>query len=114
LIGCFNGMVFGAIHCLGWNYLFQGHTEHMLWRAASLGIACAPVLLFLNVGLVLWVGATDISGLHAAIMILSAIITSFIYIVARVTLIVLMIMSLQSLPLGVHDTVAWTEFIPHL
>jgi hypothetical protein len=23
LIGCFSGMVFGTIHCLGWNYLFQ-------------------------------------------------------------------------------------------
>ncbi|KAG1717710.1 hypothetical protein EDB19DRAFT_1175719 [Suillus lakei] len=114
LVGCFSGMVFGAIHCLGWNYLFQIHTEHMLWRAASLGIACAPVLLFLDVGLILWVGYGNMSDLHNIIALFSAIIIAFIYFVARVTLIVLMILSLRSLPLGVYDTVAWTTFIPHL
>ncbi|KAG1717708.1 hypothetical protein EDB19DRAFT_1889306, partial [Suillus lakei] len=114
LIGCFSGMVFGAIHCLGWNYLFQRHAEHMLWRAASLGIACAPVLLLLDVGSILWVGTSHTSNHHGVITFLSAVVASFIYIVARVTLIVLMILSLRSLPLGVYDTVAWTRFIPHL
>jgi hypothetical protein len=41
-------------------------------------------------------------------------IASFIYILARVTLIVLTMLSLRSLPTGIYDTVAWTMFIPHL
>jgi hypothetical protein len=54
LIGCFSGMVFGMIHCLGWNYLFQIPTEHTLWHAASLAIAGAPALLVLYVEY--WIG----------------------------------------------------------
>jgi hypothetical protein len=26
-IGCFSAFISGGVHCLGWNYLFQGHTE---------------------------------------------------------------------------------------
>jgi hypothetical protein len=36
------------------------------------------------------------------------------HMVARITLIVLLLMSLRSLPPGVCDTVAWAKFIPHL
>ncbi|KAG2109821.1 hypothetical protein DEU56DRAFT_749915 [Suillus clintonianus] len=111
LFGCFSGMVFGGIHYLGWNYLFQRHAEHMLWRAASLGIACAPVLLFLAIGCRIWIGPPGNIG--QVIMMLVTIISPFIYIVARIIIIVLMMLSLRSLPLGVYDTVAWTTFIPH-
>ncbi|KAG1769410.1 hypothetical protein EDD22DRAFT_771251 [Suillus occidentalis] len=46
-IGCFSGAVFGGMHCLGWNVLFQGRVEQILWRAASLAIVSAPVSIFL-------------------------------------------------------------------
>jgi len=36
-----------------------------------------------------------------------------IYTFARTTLIVLMMLSLRSLPPGAYDTVAWNKFIPH-
>ncbi|KAG2141002.1 hypothetical protein DEU56DRAFT_734774 [Suillus clintonianus] len=111
LFGCFSGIVFGGIHCLGWNYLFQKYTEHMLWRAASLWIACAPVFFFLTYWHMVWRGDTsDFADKTGIIVVL---ISSFVYIVARIILIVLMMMSLRSLPLGVYDTVAWTTFIPH-
>ncbi|KAG2343519.1 hypothetical protein BDR05DRAFT_301548 [Suillus weaverae] len=38
----------------------------------------------------------------------------FYYIPARLTIIVLMMLSLRSLPPGAYDTVAWTKFIPHV
>jgi hypothetical protein len=37
--GCVSGMIFGGIHCLGWNYLFQAHKEQILWRVASTWMA---------------------------------------------------------------------------
>ncbi|KAG1720369.1 hypothetical protein EDB19DRAFT_1885187 [Suillus lakei] len=112
LIGCLSGIVFGGIHCLGWNYLFQRHTQHMLWRAASLGIACAPVLLFLDLEYGMWLGR-NVSK-YRYFIITFATISSLIYIAARVTLIVLMLLTLRSLPLGVYDTVVWTQYLPHL
>jgi hypothetical protein len=39
-IGCLSGVVFGGIHCLNWNVLFQ---DHIMWRVASLVIVSAPV-----------------------------------------------------------------------
>ncbi|KAG1848544.1 hypothetical protein DFJ58DRAFT_467307 [Suillus subalutaceus] len=108
-LGCFSGMVFGAMHCLCWNYSFQSHTEQ--WRAASLGTACVPVFLFINIGCSIWL--VDMDSGHGLIMIIAATISSFIYIAARITLIILMMLSLRSLPPGVYDTVDWTRFVPH-
>jgi preprotein translocase subunit SecG len=117
-IGCLSGAVFGGIHCLGWNDLFQGHAEQILWRAASLAIVSAPVSILLLWGCAIWLNSLDevsmsfaVSRTLASLVPLASI---FIYIVARIILIVLILMSFQSLPPGTYDTVAWTNFIPHL
>jgi hypothetical protein len=117
-IGCLSGAVFGGIHCLGWNDLFQGHAEQILWRAASLVIVSAPVSILLLWGCAIWLNSLDEVNMSFAV---SRTLTSlvplasiFIYIVARVILIVLILMSFQSLPPGTYDTVAWTNFSPHL
>jgi hypothetical protein len=109
IVGCFSGMVFGGIHCLGWNYFFQRHAEHILWRATSLGVICAPVVVSLDT--LSYMRSWKILRIFRFP---PGFIASFIYIVARITLIVLTILSLRSLPTGVYDTVAWTTFIPHL
>jgi hypothetical protein len=44
LIGCFSGMLFGGIYCLGWS---QGV---ITWREASLAILFAPASIFLSYG----------------------------------------------------------------
>ncbi|KAG0695649.1 hypothetical protein DFH29DRAFT_813969 [Suillus ampliporus] len=129
LIGCFSGIVFGGIHCLGWNFLFQRHAEQILWRAASLGMALAPLYGFLLLVLVvsleilpsrcqrLFAGIKIpdlLIGILACFFLGFGCISGLIYIYARITLVVLMILSLRSLPPGVYDIVAWTKFIPHL
>jgi hypothetical protein len=107
LVGCFGGMVFGGIHCVCWNFPFQSHIEQMLWRVASLAILCSLISIAIDYWIVksLWIGmlrfflsATQLVG--------------FVYITARLTLIVLILLSFRSLPPGVYDTVAWTKFIP--
>jgi hypothetical protein len=113
LIGCLSGAVFGGIHCLAWNVLFEGHAEQILWRAASLAIVSAPVCFLLLLGYAFW-GWDGVSTFDDAFGMYIPIITISIYIVARVVLIVLILMSFQSLPPGIYDTVAWTNFIPHL
>jgi len=106
LIGCISGMVFGGIHCMGWNFLFQGQ---IAWRVASLVILCVPpvtaVIFVIHFSRGLGPELFDEWGATS--------ITIMIYIIARIGLIVLIFTSLQSLPPGVYDTVAWTRFIPH-
>lgn len=38
----------------------------------------------------------------------------FGYLLVRITIIVLMMMSFRSLPPGTYDTVAWSQYIPHV
>ncbi|KAG2130720.1 hypothetical protein DEU56DRAFT_954638 [Suillus clintonianus] len=113
LIGCFSGMVFGGIHCLGWNVLFQGHTEQILWRAASLMVASAPVFILLIFGCAILLEVTE-GHWGENVARFAAVIMVAIYVAARITFIVLLLLSFRSLPPGVYDTVAWTKFIPHL
>jgi hypothetical protein len=99
VIGCLSGMVFGGIHCVGWNFLFQTRTEQVLWRSASLVILSSPVFFVIS---------------YVFESFLIAILVGFAYIAARLTLLALMFLSFRSLPPGVYDTVDWTKFIPHL
>ncbi|KAG2130719.1 hypothetical protein DEU56DRAFT_740520 [Suillus clintonianus] len=112
LVGCFSGMVFGGIHCLGWNSSFQNHTEQILWHAASLAVACAPLYIYFLFCYKNWL--TFMNDCNIYFMLITASISAFIYVAARLTLIVLMLQSLRSLPPGVYDTVVWIKFVPHL
>jgi len=91
--------------------MFQGHTIQILWRTASLAIVSAPVCILLLSSYIIWLDDSNDIGVIALLAVLAS---SFIYIVARATLIVLILMSFRSLPSGAYDTVAWTQIIPHL
>jgi hypothetical protein len=110
LVGCFSGMVFGGIHCVGWNFPFQSHTEQVLWRVASLAVLCTPISIVIDYSYMVGSWGFDLDGLVLYITLL----VGFAYIAARLTLIVLILLNFRSLPPGVYDTVAWTKFIPHL
>ncbi|KAJ8582262.1 hypothetical protein M405DRAFT_576278, partial [Rhizopogon salebrosus TDB-379] len=111
-VGCFSGIVFGAIHCMGWDYFIKEHTEQVLWRVASIAILCAPMLTLIYYyyfEILQWSSQYQDSFSNSVLPL------SFVaYIVGRFTLIVLILLSFRSLPSGVYDTVAWTKFIPHL
>ena len=80
----------------------------MAWRVASLSILYAPVCTLILYGFV--VLEIDIPSFLGIFML---IIPSIVYVTARIGLVVLMLMSLLSLPPGAYDTVTWTKFIPH-
>jgi hypothetical protein len=102
LVGCFSGMVFGGMHCVGWDFPFQHHTEQVLWRAASLVILCSPISC-----LITYMFKHDL-------FLCITIFCIYAYVAARITLLVLVLLSFQSLPPGVYDSITWTKFIPHL
>ena len=105
-IGSISGMVFGGIHCTAWNFLFQGQT---IWRVASIVILCTP-LSFLLACMLIGFGCLPSTGEFTRSMMMMI---STIYLAARIALIVLMLMTLRSLPPGAYDVVSWTGFIPH-
>jgi hypothetical protein len=132
-------MVFGMIHCLGWNFLFPGHAEQILWRVASIGIPyifSAFLSLFFQITMPQILARllpSELIDIHTLERLVNKqTIDTFIrlwnkfvtnatgmyimiqYIPARLTIIVLMMLSLRSLPPGAYDTVVWSEFIPHV
>jgi hypothetical protein len=108
-LGCFSAVITGVVHFLAWNYLFQGQTEQMLWRVASVVTASTSVPCLLIFGSVIVLHVVYDSW----IVRLSVVTIGFIYIATRIMVIVLIFSSLRSLPPGVYDTVAWTMFVPH-
>lgn len=119
--------LFGAIHCAAWSFAFPSHTEQLLWRVSSIAITFLPLSIPLITG-VTWLkdwlehreSVADkvtffvVKICLAVLAFLSFILGAFVYIVARVTLLVLALMSLRSLPTEAYQTVHWTTFIPHI
>ncbi|KAG1848979.1 hypothetical protein DFJ58DRAFT_704923 [Suillus subalutaceus] len=108
IIGGVSGMMFGGLHCLGWNVLFPRHAERILWRMASIGIACSSTLAALSLCLVAKYGS------RWSFLWINIGIIGILYIFSRVTVIVLMFLSLRSLPPGAYDAVTWSRYIPHV
>jgi hypothetical protein len=103
--------IFGAIHCVAWPFQFPSYPEQWLWRASSLTITCVPLTLFL----LAWKGKK--LSLPPRMFWLPAIIYcagGYLYIYARIFLLLLPIVALRSLPPGAYQEVRWTTFIPHV
>ena len=112
--------IFGAIHSIAWSFQFPSPTEQLLWRISSLAITSAPVLILgFSLNLTIELLPDDccicvMGGIMMFFSFLGLIALSILYILARVTLLVLAFTSLRSLPPNTYRTVNWTTFIPHI
>ena len=119
------GAAFGTIHCVAWDFGFPSEAEKVLWRAMAL--ALVGVCLSVAVGLGLYTlfvygyyaaergskGRAVWLGLRRMLMMASKI-PCAVYPVARISLLVLAVLSLRDLPGSALETVTWTKFIPHI
>jgi len=121
------GVAFGAIHCVAWSFNFRSHIELLLWRLSSIAITAVPTLFGLSLLLFYLFDKYENAGpvfvryfLRFWVAPFAGIVFSFmpllglLYILARVTTIVLAFMNLSSLPPGAFQAVHWTTLIPHL
>lgn len=111
------GALFGAIHCLAWNFGFPSHFEKIMWRTASLGIvgSCSMTL----VGVTIWKPFSFIvrhflTNWARLIIVTVKASVSLTYSVARITLLVLAVTSLRNLPPSAFNTIDWIELVPHI
>jgi len=54
VITCVIGILFGVIHCFGWDFEFPSHAEHILWKVCSLAISCIPLIWLLFIVFYTW------------------------------------------------------------
>ncbi|KAF8950662.1 hypothetical protein BDZ97DRAFT_1687152 [Flammula alnicola] len=130
LNGCVSliGMVFGAIHCAGWNFLFPSRAELILWRISSFVITAVPLSMAWGIALYLvrmlhptshFVeevrrGLMELMDFNTAST--SSVLVSGIplYVLARFTLLAEAFIALRNLSPSALAVVRWTSFLPHI
>ena len=128
LMGLVLASAFGAIHCIAWNFRIQPDSPASrylgtLWRVSSLCITASPtplILAFLIVFLHQWPKRRPLFTIEMKIVYLALRLRSvgqvvvFLYIPARLVLIVLAFYDLAWLTPSAHRTVEWASFVPHI
>lgn len=117
------GALFGGVHCLAWHFSFPSQADQILWRVASLGIVSTCAMSFVGTWILDLVN--DLRRKYEAIrriprsfllslIIILMLISSVVYFISRLVLLVLAVTSLRSLPSSAFDTVNWVEIVPHI
>ena len=109
---------FGAIHCIAWSFHFTTLQERWAWRISAILVSALPISLIL-VALLCPTFVADENKpiwmeLYEDFMILIMILMSFLYIIARIILLVLPFVALRALPPDAYVQLDWVSFLPHI
>ena len=109
---------FGAIHCIAWSFHFTTLQERWAWRISAILVSALPISL-ISGALLSPTFADDENKpiwmkLYKEFMILILILMSFLYIIARIILLVLPFVALRALPPGAYVQLNWVSFLPHI
>lgn len=113
----FLGLVFGVIHCAGWDFFFPTKAEADIWRVSSALLALETALgILAALAELLHNKYTKCSVVKVVFYSLSVVVTALIpfYLLARVILLVEALILLRDLSPEALAVVEWTLFIPHL
>jgi hypothetical protein len=114
-------MIFGAVHCIAWNFEFPTLIEAQLWRVASVVSTCIlilhPLVQTMQALLFAFIPILDrVASIRAVIEFGCTASTFFViagYAVARLFLMVEIFRSLLFLPPGAFVS-TWPSYIPHI
>lgn len=121
LIAIVLGMVFGAIHCAGWNLQSPSVVEGHMWRIASvvivvcpLSIALMPVIApVITAVAVMWILCGPPTNHVASTVALFSFFCSM-YVMARLFTLLEAFLALCDLPVSATYAVQWTTILPHV
>jgi hypothetical protein len=111
------GVIFGGLHCIGWNFEFPTHSEQILWRATSFAITVIPLVV---APIDFLLAIRDVRSCkrfeRTALLTLDLVMTIllFIYVPARLSLLAQALALLRSQPPSALFAVNWTRYVPHL
>lgn len=119
-LSAFSGAIFGAIHCLAWNFKFPSLVEQVLWRTCSsiiaglCGCIMAISLFYIIIKIIRQRSSImpQIFGQKFTEIVFSAFAICFV--LTRFTLLSLSVIGLRDLPASTFETVQWSGFIPHV
>jgi len=121
--------IFGALHCIAWNFHFPSDIEQLLWRIGSLTITLIPpafaciasIIIFLleflreeyRLSLPECVGIVMANMLGAIALFLGGA-ALVAYMLARLLLLTQAIMLLRKQPESAFYAINWANFLPHI
>ena len=115
------GVIFGGLHCIGWNFKFPTHSEQSLWRSTSVAITAIPLIVApIDFILATRLRIRDIDSCatleKVPLLTLDLVMTIllFVYVPARLSLIAQALALLRSQPATALTAVDWTKYVPHL
>ena len=109
-LGFFVSIVFGAIHCIAWSFHFTTMRERWAWRISAILVSGSPIaILVLSSPLVFDVGEFYVFILGFIILLVGC-----LYIVARITLLILPFVALRAPVPGAYVELDWVSFLPHI
>jgi len=105
------GVIFGGIHCFGWNFSFPTVPEQKVWRVASLADTIIPIAIPILIAPAFMLRSKYPAIGPFAVMI--AMLCMVAYMFARLVLLVLSLSILRDLPPAAFIAINWTKFYPH-
>lgn len=105
IVGLLGSFIFGACHLIAWNDVFVNTNGQLLWRVCSVIVTALPLL-----SLIPTIGMGSEST--KTISMVAVFIFGFVYISARISLLLLTGLSFWSLPAGVYIDTRWAAFLP--
>ncbi|KAL2071624.1 hypothetical protein VTL71DRAFT_12859 [Oculimacula yallundae] len=116
--------IFSAIHLAAWNWGFPEPVSRTLWRSFAIA---STVVGFLIMGLGLLIVLLDyLYGDHGLIsnsprlydiaddtFMVVFLLLMLLYIISRIGLMVLVLYTFSSMPVGVYETIDWATYLPH-
>ena len=123
--------IFGALHCIGWNFYFPSPLEQLLWRIGSLAITLLPTIHLPLVALVFFerlieerygVPISDVivfmkepnMALFSVLCLFVLLASVVTYVLARLLLLTLTIILLRKQPESAFYAIDWANFWPHI
>ncbi|KAF8657421.1 hypothetical protein AX16_002218 [Volvariella volvacea WC 439] len=115
--GSLIGVVFGAIHLIGWNFRFPTTTELWLWRGSSLVLTVIPLNFLIGYAVDILYKRLEFEALNyigGVILYPTVFLGPLFYFAARIILLFIAFATLRSLPDSAYQNVRWTEYLPHI
>ena len=109
------GVIFGGLHCIGWNFTYPTPFKQHLWRAASLVITVIPFIVA-PIDYILEIFELNQGFLKVVRLVLNLImiILLFVYVPAQLSLTAQALALLRFQPETGFLAVDWTQYIPHI
>ncbi|KAJ3503081.1 hypothetical protein NLJ89_g8593 [Agrocybe chaxingu] len=103
--------VFGGIHCIAWRFHFPTLVEQWFWRAGALSVCGLPLIFGFLVMMLPDEGETN--AIEDPVTFLLTV-TTLAYFLARISLLILPLLALRSLPPSAFVDINWTTIFPHV